>query len=124
MSQYTSASRTTAGRQTRRASSLTPTTSDAIEDEELDGQEEGWPGRLPTSARRYAIPPRASAPPTTRSIMTPSRSGRPLPAVLGPDATTAVPRRAWRVRFHWLAFVGLAMFIVMIGWLAFSALSS
>ena len=125
MSQYPSASRAAAGRQTRRASSLTPTTSDAIEDEELDGQHEGWPGRLPTSARRYQVPPRASAPPTTtNSSMTSSRSGRHLPAVMGPSATTAAPRRAWRARFHWLVFVGLAMLVMIIGWLAFTALSS
>src|SRR6266567_6345357 len=29
-----------------------------------------------------------------------------------------------RTRFHWLVFVGLAMFIMIIGWLTFSALSS
>jgi len=33
-------------------------------------------------------------------------------------------RRLERTRFHWLVFVGLAMFIMIIGWLTFSALSS
>ena len=32
--------------------------------------------------------------------------------------------RLRRTRFHWLMFVGLAMFIMIIGWLCFSALSS
>ena len=39
--------------------------------------------------------------------------------------TKASPtRRLERTRFHWLLWVGLAMFIMIIGWLSFSALSS
>src|SRR6266699_2943251 len=130
MSQYPSPSCTAAGRQTSGTSAKpratanqrqppTRITSDAIEDEELDRHEEAWPGRLPSSARRYPIPARASAPITTAGVPTPSRSGRHLPAVMGPSATTAPSRRVRRVRFHWLVFVGLAMFIMIVGWLAF-----
>ncbi len=33
-------------------------------------------------------------------------------------------RRLGRTRFHWLVFVGIGLFIMIIGWLSFSALSS
>src|SRR6266700_7745257 len=33
-------------------------------------------------------------------------------------------RRLERTRFHWLVFVGLGLFIMIIGWFSFSALSS
>jgi len=33
-------------------------------------------------------------------------------------------KRLERTRFHWLVFVGLGLFIMIIGWLSFSALSS
>ncbi len=33
-------------------------------------------------------------------------------------------KRLKRTRFHWLVFVGLAMLVMIIGWLTFSALSS
>src|SRR5438876_2196127 len=79
--------------------------------------------RLPSSARRYQIPARASASTTTTGVTTPPRSGRHLPAVMPPQQAPA-SRRARRVRFHWLVFVGLAMFIMIVGWLAFNALSS
>ncbi len=39
--------------------------------------------------------------------------------------TKASPtRRLERTRFHWLVFVGIGLFIMIIGWLSFSALSS
>ncbi len=33
-------------------------------------------------------------------------------------------RRLERTRFHWLVFVGIGLFIMIVGWLSFSALSS
>ena len=39
--------------------------------------------------------------------------------------TEAKPtRRLERTRFHWLVFVGLGLFVMIIGWLSFSALSN
>jgi len=36
----------------------------------------------------------------------------------------APTRRLKRTRFHWLVFVGIGLFIMIVGWLSFSALSS
>src|SRR5436305_269834 len=113
MSQYASRSRTAAGHPTNSTPARMRITSDAPEDDDLDVLEEPRPGRMPSSARRLSIPARVGAPTTSANVSTPPRSGRYLPAV--PSASIATPRGARRVRFHWLVFVGLAMFIMIIG---------
>ena len=97
--------------------------SDDLYEEEEDEYQESWPGRLPSSSRRYlthagqdgrqrrtdgypqASPPRRR---TTVDVRTPAKE---------------TPRLK-RTRFHPLVFVGLGLFMMIIGWLSFSALSS
>ena len=100
----------------------TPTpNSDDLPDEE-DGYRESRPGRLPTSSRRYL----AHAGQDRRPRQTDNQAQERLQRR---RATTMIPpvaktRRLRSVRFHWLFFVGLGLFIMIIGWLSFSALSS
>lgn len=119
--------------------------------------DDSWPGRLPTSSRRYPIaadvraesgrrksdvlpepgrfaqerhriPPRRSA--TQTSI--PAVPGNRARATSYPEDEQAPPRTSGLLTFksrrngrvHWLVFAGIAMFIMIIGWLMFSALGS
>jgi len=81
-------------------------------------------------ARKSAIPPRRTA--TQTSIPAVRASRRPT----GPVETEEVsPRRSgdlsvhrqrgfnWS-RFHWSVYVGVAMLVMLIGWIAFSSLAS
>jgi hypothetical protein len=79
-----------------RAGRPAPTTIDDVSGEDGDYQQ---PVRMRTSARRYQHLP-----------MTPHQQ---LP-----------PPEPERKRVHWLVFVGLAMFIMIVGWLVFNALGS
>ncbi len=76
------------------------------------------------SGRHATIPPRRSA--TQTSI--PAIKGNRQRYVYTDEATSQSSivrsRSRSRVRFHWLVFVGLAMFIMIIGWVAFNALGN
>ncbi len=94
-----------------------------------------------TEYERTSIPPRRSA---TQTSVPAVQAPRKTPGTLGtrggqapryqaPDTdeqydgygysggTVAAPRR---MRWHWLIFVGLSMFIMVIGWLMFSSLNT
>lgn len=116
------------------------------------GYEDSWPGRLPSSSRRYlahadvraetgrkladaasqrngqerhSIPPRRTATQTSIPAVQGNRTRSPYTDdEQTPRRTSGLLAPKGRVRFHWLVFVGLAMFIMIIGWLTFSALSS
>jgi hypothetical protein len=118
------------------------------------GYEDSWPGRLPSSSRRYlahadvraetgrkladahfaasqkngqerhSIPPRRTATQTSIPAVQGNRQRAPYTDDEAPRRTSGPLSPKRRVRFHWLVFVGLAMFIMIIGWLTFSALSS
>ncbi len=51
----------------------------------------------------------------------PPRRGRTTQRVYQPVQPT---RRLQRTRFHWLVFVGIGLFMMIVGWVSFSALSS
>jgi hypothetical protein len=78
----------------------------------------------PGGARHTAIPPRRTA--TQASI--PAVQGNRQRDVYTDDIPPRNNRghlgNRQRVRLHWLVFVGLAMFVMIIGWIAFSALGS
>ena len=114
-----------------RRPSLPPAPAD-VEDDELGDDDQGWPQRLPSSARRYqalttqdgrirggqsgarpvssrnAVPARRSAPTTEQT-----RQPYLLPA---PSGRTHRP--------HWLLFVGLALCTMLLGWVVLTLLST
>ncbi len=126
------------------------TDDDMLNEGEYD---DAWP-RLPSSSRRYNIPdikaesgraladttygygPRRSN--SDRQSIPPRRSatqtnipampgGRPRAPILDDDEvrqTSGLLSGRRRVRYHWLVFVGIAMFVMILGWIAFNALSN
>ncbi len=129
---------------------LTPSSYDLYGEGE-DGYSDSWPGRLPSSSRRYlaqagpdgrsqrvrvavhetlgqqrhSIPPRRTATQTNIPAVQGNRQRAPSTEdEQTPRRTSSLVAPKRRVHFHWLVFVGLAMFIMIIGWLAFNALSS
>jgi hypothetical protein len=127
------------------------TDDDMLNEGEYD---DAWPGRLPSSARRYytpdikaengrvladtnysygprrstgerkSIPPRRSATQTNLPAISASRSRLPAPEDDEVRRTSGLLRARGRWRPHWLVFVGIAMFIMILGWIAFNALSN
>src|SRR5450759_1344455 len=126
------------------------TDDDMLNEGEYD---DAWP-RMPSSARRYYmpdikaesgrvladttyrygprrsnsdrqnIPPRRSATQTNIPAMP---GGRPRSPILDDDEarqTSGLLKGRRRARFHWLVFVGIAMFVMILGWIAFNALSN
>jgi hypothetical protein len=126
------------------------TEDDMLNEGEYD---DAWPGRLPSSSRRYYMPDIKAQSARTLADTTygyePKRSGRErqsipprrsatqasIPAMPGSRSRSSVPddeepRRTSglltgrRMHFHWLVFVGIAMFVMILGWIAFNALSN
>lgn len=109
------------------------------QDREHDGDallaDDDWQPRTHTSAIRYQTTTHG-APPDTALVRTTTTTGQRIQGV--PARRSALtPRRAdeghvWppprrrgeRHRFHWSAFVGLGMFIMILGWAALGALGS
>lgn len=134
-----------------RAQKARVTDDDMLNEGEYD---DPWPGRLPSSSRRYHIPdvnaengrvladttfgygPKRSS--GERKIIPPRRSATQTSIPVVPGGKSRVPTfddeenrqtsgllmRGRRWRFHWLVFVGFAMFIMILGWVAFNALSN
>ncbi len=101
---------------------LTAHSYDLYEENE-DGYQESWPGRLPSSSRRY--PTHAGQ--DERPRRTDDHPQERLPrrkTTVDVRAPAKETRRLPKTRFHPLVFVGLAMLVMIIGWLTFSALSS
>src|SRR2546430_16058777 len=90
----------------KRASARTTDNYPLEEQETIEDQP--WPGRLPSSSRRY-IGQEAPRIPLKTRVIPPVAVTRRLPP---------------RSRFHPLVFVGIGLFIMIVGWLSFSALSS
>lgn len=114
--------------------------------------DDAWPDRMPSSSRRYyvpdikaesgrvladtiygpkrshsdrkSIPPRRSATQTNIPVMPGSRPRSPVPDDDKARRTSGLLAGRRRLRFHWLLFVGIAMFIMILGWIAFNALSN
>ena len=108
---------------------------------------DAWP-RMPSSARRYympdikaesgraladttygygrsdrqSIPPRRSATQNSIPVMPGGRARSPL--LDDDEARHTSGLLKGRARFHWLVFVGIAMFVMILGWIAFNALSN
>jgi hypothetical protein len=108
---------------------------DYEQDDEALLAEDDWPPRTHTSAIRYQATAHG-APPDTALVRTTTTTGQRIQGV--PARRSALtPRRAdeghvWppprrrggRHRFHWLVFVGLGMFIMILGRVALGALGS
>ena len=101
---------------------LTAHSYDLYEENE-DGYTESWPGRLPSSSRRYLTHAGQGERPR-RTDDYPQASPPRRKTTVDVRAPAKETRRLRRTHFHWFVFVGLAMFIMIIGWLSFSALSS
>jgi hypothetical protein len=128
---------------------LRVTEDDMLNDGEYD---DSWPSRLPTSSRRYqsipdvrtesgrkqadttygqkrstverqSIPPRRTATQTSIPVVQGNRPRAPYRDDEEPRRTSGL-LLGRRLRLHWLVFAGVAMFIMIIGWIAFNALSN
>jgi len=75
-------------------------------------------------ARRAPIPPRRTATQTSIPAIQSNRQRHVYTDEVTPQRSIVRSRSRSRVRFHWLVFVGLAMFIMIIGWVAFNALGN
>ena len=127
-----------------------PVTDDSMgQDDEYD---DVWPTRLPSSSRRYLAQPDVSreagrGPADVRSFSSHRTSGNSIPPRRSATQTNIPaiksnrPRMAYTEdvpvrrnsgglnsgqgrRFHWMLFLGMAMFIMVLGWIAFSALAN
>lgn len=126
------------------------TDDDMLNEGEYD---DAWP-RMPSSARRYYMPDitaesgrvladttsgygsrrasseRKSIPPRRSATQTniPAMPGvRPRARITDDDETrrtSGLLNGGGRWRFHWLVFVGIAMLVMILGWVAFNALSN
>ncbi len=87
--------------------------------EEDEIEDDVWPPKMPTSVRRYNIQaPQVIEQGNRRFII----YDRPLSRHHGyEDATKPVRERSLP---HFLVFIGIAMLIMILGWIAFSALST
>jgi hypothetical protein len=106
------------------------------EEEDLDG-DDGGPARFPRSAIRYdtaraPIPPgpyiRGSTQLNVSYAAPPGAGQRPARAALlqsSPDELVPQrPHRRGTVQVHWLLFVGIALMLMIAGWLAFTDLGA
>ncbi len=118
------------------------------QDDEQDGgalADDDWPPRTHTSAIRYQNTNNGTlgmalvrtttmgqpihGVPARRSALTPRRAdaGHVWPPPVQLEREPSLPRlgrRGGQQRFHWLVLVGLGMFIMILGWVALSALGS
>lgn len=74
--------------------------------------------------RRATIPPRRTATQTSIPAIQGNRQRHVYTDEVRPQSSIVRSKSRSRVRFHWLVFVGLAMFIMIIGWVAFNALGN
>src|SRR5437588_1038215 len=91
------------------ARARTTTQQPAVPDVEED--EQFYTTRLPTSARRYPIQPGQVIQQGNKRFVI----HEPVPAQT---------KKRSRIRFHPLVFVGIGLFVMIIGWFTFNALSS
>jgi len=134
----------------RRANQVRVTEDDMLNEGEYD---EPWPDRLPSSSRRYqpiadirsesgrkqadasygqkrsnaghqSVPLRSSATQNDIPIVRGSRGRAPYHEDEDPRRASGLLMARRRPRLHWLVFIGAAMFVMIIGWVAFSALSN
>lgn len=104
---------------------------DLVEDTEDEGDEAAYaPARLPRSALPYrSTRTHTQTQPSDREIGVPARASQPAPnrqlmrhPMPEPDPEPRAPRR--RRRKHWLFYVGLGGFIMVLGWILLGAVSS
>ncbi len=74
--------------------------------------------------RRTAIPPRRTATQTNIPAVQGNRQRHVYTDDIALPDNNGRPGNRQRVHIHWLVFVGLAMFIMVIGWVTFSALGN
>lgn len=74
--------------------------------------------------RRATVPPRRTVTQSSIPAIQGNRQRHVYTDDMTPQSSSVRSRSRSRVRFHWLVFVGLAMFIMIIGWVAFNALGS
>lgn len=99
--------------------------SDYDEDDfaDIDGNGDIWPPPMPTSTRRYDVD-NNGIPLRQRRVdhyhETPLLSRR-QPAV---EREAPEPRHSKRAQVHWLVFAGVALLLMIAGWMAFSSLGA
>jgi hypothetical protein len=81
-------------------------------------------GRKRSTAERQSIPPRRSATQTSIPAMPGGRSRSTTGDVEESPRTSGLLIASRRLRLHWLVFAGIAMFVMILGWIAFNALSN
>jgi hypothetical protein len=77
-----------------------------------------------TRESRAAIPPRRTATQTSIPAVQGNRQRNVYTDDILPRNTSRRIDNGQRLPFHWLVFIGLAMLIMIIGWVAFNALGS
>ena len=81
-------------------------------------------GRKRSTAERQSIPPRRSATQTSIPAMPGGRSRSTTGDDEESPRTSGLLIASRRLRLHWLVFAGIAMFVMILGWIAFNALSN
>src|SRR5260370_1606360 len=74
--------------------------------------------------RRTSIPPRRTSTQSNLPVVQGNRQRNVYTDDVLPYSEVGGLRSRQRSHFHWLVFVGLAIFIMIIGWIAFSALGN
>jgi hypothetical protein len=77
-----------------------------------------------THERRTTIPPRRTSTQSNLPVVQGNRQRNVYTDDVLPYSEVGGLRSRQRSHFHWLVFVGLAIFIMIIGWIAFSALGN
>lgn len=82
--------------------------------------------RAPYPGGKSAIPPRSSATQTNIPVVqaSPKRATRTNDVAIRPGNSLEVIRDRYRPRYHWLVFVGMAMFIMLVGWVLLTMLAN
>jgi len=91
--------------------------------DELPDTDQRYYGSGNTHQSRAVIPPRRTATQTRIPAVQSSRQRNIYTDDIQPSRPTKL-RTGQSLNFHWLVFVGIAMLIMIIGWVAFNALGS
>jgi len=91
--------------------------------DELTDTDQRYNGSGNTHQSRAVIPPRRTATQTRIPAVQSSRQRNIYTDDIQPSGPTKL-RTGQGLNFHWLVFVGIAMLIMIIGWVAFNALGS
>jgi hypothetical protein len=100
-----------------------------VQDEDEGGYDDQWPGRLPSSSRRYAPTPtqgntRVVPHPDQLQRIPPRRSALPPAERLTEERPAPPRRRGGLFRSHPLVWVGFGMLVMLLAWTGLQALGA